>query len=291
MDKVTIESKILKASFKLKGAETASLVDKRSGAEIIWQGSEKSWKGQAYNLFPFCGKMFDLKYTHEGKEYYMPPHGFARDYVFEVSYIKEDTVTLKLSSSAKTKEVYPFDFDFYVKYTLSDSLLTEYIVDNTGDKAMYFAVGGHPGFALPATELDDTTDISGNSLVFDRPQNPELLIKPVDFITGSEKISGLKEIKLDKSFFRPIDTKIYKGLDFESITICRKDGVKVRFSQFPSYVTAVWTKPQYGAFVCIEPWWGCPDNESPVRELKDKPGINALSPGKVFRRSYTITVE
>jgi galactose mutarotase-like enzyme len=58
-----------------------------------------------------------------------------------------------LVSDENTKTVYPFDFEFRLKYTLQENQLElQYIVDNSGDKLLWFSVGGHPAFKVPIEE-------------------------------------------------------------------------------------------------------------------------------------------
>ena len=53
-------------------------------------------------------------------------------------------------SDNETKEVYPFDYELRVIFTLvGKSLKIDYSVKNTGKGNMYFNIGGHEGYATP----------------------------------------------------------------------------------------------------------------------------------------------
>ena len=43
-------------------------------------------------------------------------------------------------------------------------------------------------------------------------------------------------------------------------------------------------------YVCLEPWCGRCDNKGFQGEISEKPGINTLKAGEVFKKSYDIIV-
>ena len=74
----TIENEYLSVSVEDIGAQLKSIYHKKSETEFLWQGDPKYWKGRAYNLFPIVGRLYDGKYTYNGKTYELERHGFAR---------------------------------------------------------------------------------------------------------------------------------------------------------------------------------------------------------------------
>ena len=63
---------------------------------------------------------------------------------FEEVAAGEDFVTYRLSSNETTKKEYPFDFKLEITHRLQGGRLSvEWKVTNTGDKEMYFTIGGH----------------------------------------------------------------------------------------------------------------------------------------------------
>ena len=87
----------------------------------------------------------------------------------------------------------------------------------------------------------------------------------------------------------PIILVKYKTLicdnNFNHLTLKRKDGRRISF-RFHSKYLSIWSKPNAGDFVCIEPWDGLPDFENPNLELSKKEGINSLKPGEEYLFSY-----
>lgn len=289
---ITIENKLLKAGFNEKGAETASLIDKSLNTQLIWQSEERSWKGQAYNLFPVIGRLNNGKYIAEGKEYESAVHGFARNSEFKVVKKTKTMVMFLLSHSEETLKVYPYKFNLFIKYTLLGSrLVTKYIVENTDDKTIYFGIGGHPGFTVPAKETGSETDISGNKLIFEKKETPVRFIfdQSKILIIGEKPYGEVKEIKLSKALFSE-DAILLKGLKSKYVILARADGVKIKFRFRKSNALAFWTKLPYGAFLCIEPWCGVPDRLNKTTDIKHKEGYKKLLAGKKFECGYTIEI-
>lgn len=285
---ITLENQFIKAVFNTLGAETTSVFDKKNKAELLWQGEKGVYTDRSPNLFPVIGRLKKGLYTHGGREYRMALHGFAKDSEFVLTERAGDSVAFLLADSPETLKVYPFNFNFTVKYELRDNrLITSYAVKNTGGKTMYFGVGGHPGFSLPCKEEASATVIDGSKIVFEREENPERVLLDPDeiLITGAEPYGYLKEIPLSKDLFR-VDALLFKGLKSRYAVLDRADGVRVKFNFNGCPYLAFWSHKTRGGFVCFEPWCGLPDLFRPAPELKDKEGINALAPGASFNYSY-----
>jgi galactose mutarotase-like enzyme len=121
-------------------------------------------------LFPICGNLPDNTYTHQGKSYTLKQHGFARDLPWTVSDQQpQDGITLTLTSSDRTRAVYPFDFELTFTYRLQgQELVIEQRYENRSSEPMPFSTGLHPYFSvvdktqlqfdIPATEFTDQTN-------------------------------------------------------------------------------------------------------------------------------------
>ncbi|GLG88766.1 hypothetical protein [Sellimonas catena] len=66
-----------------------------------------------------------------------------------------------------------------------------------------------------------------------------------------------------------------------------------------AYVTVEFDAPLFGIwapkggkapFVCIEPWYGRCDRADFSKKLEEREWGNMLEPGRIFEKSYTITV-
>ena len=270
-----------------KGAELQSIQSK--SVEYLWQADPAFWPKHSPVLFPFVGELKDGKYLFEGAEYKMPRHGFARDKVFRVTQTSNDSVTFTLTSNSESLAIYPFKFVFDVEYRLEAAcLLCTYVVENKGDKAMYFSVGGHPAFKVP---IADNLQYSDYVLKFD---NNDVLEKYVlhNGLTGdnTETISlHNKQLQLHPSLFYD-DAIVLKHLSSRQVELMTdKDSrsLAFKFDGFPFF--GIWAAKD-APFVCLEPWCGIADNINHDYQLIHKEGINVLGPGKSWKRTWSVEV-
>ena len=76
----------------------------------------KYWGRTSPVLFPFVGGVKNKVYRHEGKEYPMNQHGFARDMDFTLISRSTDEAWLALEDTDETRKVYPFHFHLEIGY-------------------------------------------------------------------------------------------------------------------------------------------------------------------------------
>ena len=147
------------AEISLLGAELRVL-RKIDGENVMWAADTDHWNRVAPNLFPIVGRLKGDQYQLDGRVYDMRQHGFARDQVFEVVESAADEVVLRLAYGEATLALYPYQFEFLVRYRMEGATLwVEYQTKNLGDAEMLYSVGGHPGFALRGA-------LEGHSLAF-----------------------------------------------------------------------------------------------------------------------------
>ena len=129
------------------GAEILRVYDKKYGREIVWEADPAYWKRHAPVLFPNVGKTYRNTVLINGIHYPTSQHGFARDSMFKCTNSTRDSASFLLVSNEETKEVYPFDFELFITYTLDGNRLqVKWEVRNPSDETMYFTIGGHPAF-------------------------------------------------------------------------------------------------------------------------------------------------
>jgi galactose mutarotase-like enzyme len=154
---------------------------------------------------------------------------------------------------------------------------------------MYFSVGGHPAFRVP---LHDGLNYSDYYLHFDKtessprwPISPEGLIetKPHPFFQNTDRLPLTKEL-----FYK--DALVFKDLTSNAVSL-RSDkserGWTMDFQGFP--YLGIWAAKN-ADFVCVEPWCGIADSTSSNQQLKEKEGIEELTAGDIFERSWTLTI-
>ena len=277
-----IENEHLKVGSIEKGAELSSIVYKKTGREFLWQAGDL-WKRKSPSLFPVVGNCKDGQLIVDGKAYPMTSHGFARDLDFEM--IKKDvtSVTYRLTENEYTLKMYPFQFEFYVTYTLiGHSLDVNFEVVNRSERDLYFSAGGHTAFLCNEREGENFTDFY---LEFEQPENAGRYFKRKLLSDQPEEyLKDTKILKLTPELFAQ-DALIFKDLVSDCVTLKNvNDGaeVKVTFKGFP--VLIIWSKGD--GFVCIEPCEGCDDAESFAGDITQKEKMVRLAPGETYDKSF-----
>lgn len=289
--KYFLKTEELEIAVQSKGAELTSIINRKNNLEYIWQADPAYWNRHAPVLFPIVGRLKNDKYFYEGEEYEMSQHGFARDLEFTVT--QHDTNALRFlleSSAAKTIKKYPFKFKLEILYTLNaSSISVRYNVENTDTKDIYFSIGAHPAFNCP---LEEGQKFEDYVLHFREIKDSNRHLLANGLFTGQQEAIPLEDnqLPLSYSLFEK-DAIVLKNSDAHLVTLKSRNsdhGVTVSFPDFP--YLGIWTKQKGAPFLCIEPWCGLADNEKASGNLKEKEGINNLSPGKAFSREYIIDI-
>lgn len=287
-----LENDYLKVELTDFGAELLSIKGKKTDFEYLWQGNPEFWSGRATVLFPICGRLYEGKYTYEGKNYEMELHGIARRLTFNLEEKTNNQITLVLNSNEQTKKIYPFDFIFKVTYTLEKSQLrTQFTVINPSDKTLAFSVGGHPGFNVPFVEGEKFEDY-----YLEFPYS-----KKVSYLLFDEKklLTGeTPEFKLKDGKIIPLKHNLF---DNDAIFLCdmcervtlkslkNSRSVTVKFEDMTHL--GFWHTPHTQApFICIEPWHGAPSVSGQTDDFASKPEMIHLQKGRSYTNYFDIII-
>ncbi len=287
---IPLRNEFWSARISETGAELKSLASLSSGQEHIWHGDPAWWNGSAPVLFPVIGGLKDGRYTHEGRQYKLPSHGFARASEFTVTRSAAEEVELALRSSAKTREAYPFDFSLTVSFVLERSgLSARYRVQNTGSKRMYFSIGSHPAFVIPFAG----GVLENYYLVFEREETLSRWFFKDGMITAGkteEMLENSRVLSFTRSSFDQ-GIMIFKHPRSRELTIANSRNARVlRVVTEGVPCLGIWTKPGSAPFLCIEPWHGIPDMSDASGNLAEKEGIMALEPRGTFTTGYRVEI-
>lgn len=289
---VIIQNDQLIAEIAEHGAELISLKSKEHGLEYIWQGDPAYWGRHAPVLFPFVGRLKDDQYVYQGKTYQMGQHGFARDMDFEVIEHGQEMASFILRSTPETLEKYPFDFELVISYELGgDGITVHYQVANTGEKEMFFSIGGHPAFNVP---LEEGLSFEDFYLAFSPLKSRLRLPLKGPFIDMDQKTLGQTNtnLALNRELFEQ-DALVFetRGLNAYAIQ-SEKSSHSVTLSYKDMPYVGIWSPyPKEAPFVCIEPWCGIADTVNSSGNLMEKVGINQLGAHEIFKTKYSITVK
>lgn len=287
----TISNDKIRVSIDTLGAEMQSITAS-DGTEYLWYGDRTFWGSRATNLFPYVGRLTEGKYHLGGKSYAMTPHGFAKRMEFAVTEQSESRIVFCLTENEETKEIYPFDFKFYLIYELDGATVyVTYQVDNRNDETMYFGLGGHPGFRLPLEEGKSFTDYR---LTFSQPGLPaRALLAPSYQMSGTEVSYPLENdttLPLRHDLFDD-DAIILNHID-KTVTLSAGEGTKGVTVHFPGMdYLGIWhTVKAEAPFVCLEPWVSLPSRDGVVENFAQQGNLVALDAGETYRNKWSITV-
>ena len=254
-----IKNEFLTVKVESFGAEVISALGV-DGFEYIYSG--KTWSGHAPVLFPLCGRIKDERYTHLGKEYSMKLHGLAKYYEFSLKEKTEDSVTFLFASSDATREQYPFEFNFTVRYALEGkSLIAVFTVENLSGEPLPYMVGWHPGFNYdPSAAHEDFYLDFGDA---------ELRLHPVinrAFIAGDTVPFATEggKYKINDDELDDYDTLVLENTNYtvKFASDAAPHGVRLSWSEnIPNF--CVWRAPFNKApYLCLEPWSNLPGDGS-----------------------------
>lgn len=270
----TIKNEYLSVTVNTDGGSMTSLKYLPLGEERLWQGDEY-WKSQDVVIFPIIGHAG--AYRARGKTFVPRSHGVARYAMFSLADKREESVTLSLSSDERTRETYPYEFEFSVTYRLVEkSVEITYFVRAKEGKIPFY-VGGHPGMKAPGGEA---------VIEFEREENP--VVYPVGGDNGFQ-LEGLRRFVANKEFFAECQTFQLGSLSGGNITATTADGYRYTYlSDCP--IWAFWSNEKGGDYLCVEPWWGINDFSAAPREITLKPFMNfADQAGGAY--TFRLTVE
>ena len=280
---VTISNSNMTVKIAELGAEIKSIT--RGGKEYMWSSDPAFWAQSAPIMFPMCGGLKGGRYEYEGKSYEMIKHGFAKVSTFTVEAQSDSSVTMLLRDNEKTRESYPFAFEFRVTFELDgDSLKVTYDATNTDTKDIYCTFGSHEAYACPE-------GIEEYEIIFPEAETLYAYGLNGDIVTDYTKliVDNSNRLVLDDSYFY-LDALVFRNVKNKSATLVKKGGgrsVRVDFDGFDNLV--LWHK--YSApYLCIEPWCGLPDVAGSDYDFSKKIGMRTLAPGERFTRTHTITL-
>ena len=284
----TLKNKILTVEVSTDGAQLMSA--KANGGEYMWQGNPEFWTGRAPLLFPICGRLFEGKYTYEGKEYALDRHGFARKCAFDVVSATDERVVLSLRSNEQTRKQYPFDFELLVSYELrGNTLISDVVMNNMGDKPLIATFGAHPAFNVPL----DTGSFDDWYIEFSEDCTPAQLVFTDTYMnTGKKKIYPIvdsRKLPLSHSLFNP--DAIFLDRVASAATLksdLSERSVTMRYPQMP--YLGLWHTPASEApFVCIEPWCGLPSFDGQIEAFETRSDMFHVLPERSKKITYEIS--
>ncbi|NQX10470.1 aldose 1-epimerase family protein [Microbacteriaceae bacterium VKM Ac-2855] len=280
----TFGSDALTVRVAAHGAEMTSLQD-ADGTEYLWQAGPE-WRRHAPVLFPIIGRVPDDTIHHDGRDYELRQHGFARDRVFELAGIAADEAVFRLRSDAETLEKWPFVFSLAIGYAVDAATVhITQTVTNTGDVAFGASVGNHPAFGYP---LPGAT--GPHAIAFSQPEPagfkraPENLLLPTSY--PAPFTDGA--LPVDETLFED-GVLIFDEPKRRTVRLSAPGATSITIDTGDFDVIGVW-KPVGAPFLCLEPWRSIPTPAGWNGDIVDKPEQFVLEAGESRAFGYSITI-
>lgn len=289
----TLQNNKLKIAIKNTGAELCEISSVKNKTNFMWDANPDVWGSYAPNLFPIIGALKADTYIFEDEKYTLPKHGFVRNNnTIELQEQTQNSITLKLGFNDDLLKMYPFKFEFYITYTLTDNTITVlHTVKNHDTKTMFFSVGGHPAFKCP---VFDNETYESYYLEFEHIENSKRHLINMENGLISNKTEAVfnnsNKIHLQHELFEK-DALVFKDLKSRKVSLKSENHGTILTVSFPVFdYLGIWAKPT-GNYVCIEPWLGVADSENTNQNLIEKEGIIPLKAGEIFEAAYQIEID
>lgn len=288
---LTMENARFRVAVEMLGAELASIQDKATGREYLWQGDPSVWPHRAPVLFPVCGPLLGNRYEAGGQEYAMPPGGFALRLRHKLVCQDKGLVCLRLESTPESEEAYPWRFAVKTTYALKGNHIScQMKVLNYDRKTMYFQCGFLTAFNCPFVSGTTQADYG---LRLEQEEALTILEQDGDgFLTRNtwmwEPEGGV--ILLDSG-------KLDRGLIAKELTSqyvqfsCRKTGEYVRlYTRGAPFVYLRAAPAGERRFLCMGSWHGVPDLEDAPAGWEEKENVIALGAMEEYYAHQTIEI-
>jgi galactose mutarotase-like enzyme len=262
-----------RAGIERRGAQLRSL--KMDGAELLWPGDPDGWKDSAPILFPVVGRLWPDALRHQGRSVPHPMHGMVRAAAFDLVSLEPHRVVLRLDHDGNG--IFPWAFGLEIEFSLDAQGLSfqARVLNPSPEESLPFQFGWHPGFSGSQFRIG-----------WETPQ--ELVLHEVvpgeGWRTGERREVGssLTEIAWTEQ-----PTAWVTSL---SASRLRLDGGILPLSLAidpPPEAWVFWQRPGQ-SFLCLEPWYGLPDQRGETCEFIERTGTRVLEPGETWQMTLHI---
>ena len=176
-------------------------------------------------------------------------------------------------------------------------------VSGSCDSRLDSAIGSDSGSGSAGSGADSDSGRAGHGCfrLYGRGAEVVVPLESFRYIKVSEKqctdISDVQELATPGGVM-PLDDHTFDigAYIIGDSQVCRVDlvsttGLRCVSLEFDTPLVGLWAPSAKDVpFVCIEPWYGRCDRVGFTGEFSERDCVNSLSPGQVFRASYTITV-
>jgi galactose mutarotase-like enzyme len=275
----------ISAKVLAQGAELCSLQG-ADGHEYLWQAGP-AWPRHSPVLFPIVGRLAGDGYGHDGQQYRLTQHGFARDRRFAWIAREETGCVLRLEDDPESHSHYPYPFRLELDYRLvEDGLTLRYTLSNPGEGVLPAAVGAHPAFNWP---ILPGVPQEAHELRFARAETAPIHGVAGGLLTAAVHPSPVEDrvLRLRPELFAA-DALVFTTLASRSVRFSGRGTPVIEMAWEGFEQLGVWSKPTGADFLCIEPWHGYASPEGFTGDLMEKPGMMLLPAGTQRALQWTV---
>jgi len=238
-------------------------------------------------LFPFAGRSHDEGepgfWRHAGRRLPMPQHGFARQGTFQLLETEHDGFIAGFVPDAVTRDAYPFEYKFTVRYRFRErSMTVEFCLTNGGSVPIPWSPGQHFYFKVPWRSGTSRVDYSvtipaGSTWRQDARGN----------------LVAIEDVRTTENLAAPdLPFRLHGDLSHGRCTLGSCDGTERIIITFanayeppPGACVLTWTEHDSSPFYCVEPWLGIPNGIALGR------GVTWIRPGEIGTFGVDVAVE
>ena len=267
------------------GAELQSLHDLRFG-ELLWQAGA-AWPRHAPVLFPIVGRLAGDVLRTGGAQHRMTQHGFARDSTFRWLERGAAGCRLVLEDDAATRAAFPWPFRLEIAYAVADGALhVDHRLSNPGAATLPAALGAHPALRWP---LVDGAPPEAHRLEFAADEPAPVRRLAGGLLDPQPRPTPIHDrvLPLSRALFAD-DALILDHLASRSVRYVAPGALALEIAWEGFDTLGLWTRPDAGDFLCIEPWRGHADPAGFTGAFADKPGLMHLAPGEVRSLAWSV---
>lgn len=292
---VTIENQDIRLTVDTHGAEPVSVINRHTGAEMLWQGDKAVWGRHAPILFPYTGKLTGGKLRAKGMEYTGGQHGFARDVEHKLVRQTDDTLVFELHADKQTLDKWPYAFVLRSTFRIQGKTVAHTLtVENPVEEQLRFGIGYHPAFAIPFDDQHKTTDYEFR---FDELESPLCVSALPDGLLNGTNFYYLarntKAIPLTDDLFDN-DSHCMVNLRSANLALVEKDTgrrINCNIEGYPYVLIWSSNKAKPLRFVCIEPWHSLPGEQNGPIDWDERPCAASLAKGESWSTTLTTTFD
>lgn len=288
---LTMENSRFRVEVEMMGAELASIQDKSTGREYLWQGDLAVWPHRAPVLFPVCGPLEGGSLYAGGRAYPMDPGGFAMRMRHKMVCQDNGLVCMRLESTPETEELYPYRFAVKTTYALKDNRISSRMkVLNYGKKTMHFRCGFLTAFRCP---FAPGTTADEYAVRLEQPEALTLLERRGDGLLTRETrmwepeggVIPLRSGALDRGLILREPNSQY--LQYS----CGTTGEYVRVYLRGAPYAYLRSAPEGGRqLLCIGSWHGTPDFAGAPQEWETRENVISLGSMEEYYAHQTIEI-